>query len=38
MLDGFIVSKIVDVIMVENVDTNFEYSDHNPVYMKFVLK
>ncbi|MBS6563290.1 MAG: hypothetical protein KH328_08085 [Staphylococcus sp.] len=38
VLDGFIVSKNVDVIMVENVDTNFEYSDHNPVYMKFVLK
>ena len=38
VLDGFIVSKNIDVRMIENIDTNFEYSDHNPVYMKFVLK
>ena len=38
VLDGFIVSKNVDVIMVENVDTNFEYSDHNPGIYEICFK
>ena len=37
ILDGFIVSKDVEVVSVENVDTKFAYSDHNPVVMKFKL-
>lgn len=37
VLDGFIVSKNVTVNYVRNVDTNFMYSDHNPVLMEFIL-
>ena len=41
VLDGFIVSDNVNVISVNNVaqenDELFLYSDHNPVYMEFVL-
>ena len=36
--DGFLVSRNVEVTYVRNVDTGFEYSDHNPVEMRFVLK
>ena len=36
-LDGFIVSDNVEVVSAEVADTGFEYSDHNPVYMEFVL-
>ena len=38
IVDGFIVSDNVKVTMVENVVTDFVYSDHNPVLMKFVLE
>ena len=44
VVDGFIISSNVEMISVENiisvngVDTNFVYSDHNPVEMKFKLK
>ena len=41
VLDGFIVSDNVNVISVTNIaqenDELFLYSDHNPVYMEFVL-
>lgn len=35
VIDGFIVSANVDVVSVTNIDTDFMYSDHNPVYMQF---
>lgn len=38
ILDGFIVSDNVEVTYVQNIDTGFVYSDHNPVLMKFCLK
>ncbi len=37
VLDGFIVSANVEVEIVENIDTDFMYSDHNPVKMSFKL-
>lgn len=37
-LDGFIVSDNVGVVEADVIDTGFEYSDHNPVYMEFVLE
>lgn len=36
-LDGFIVSPNVQVLGADVVDTGFRYSDHNPVYIEFVL-
>lgn len=38
VLDGFIVSDNIMVEEITNIDTDFLYSDHNPVYMKFQLK
>lgn len=37
LLDGFIVSDNVTVEYYENLDLDFIYSDHNPVYMEFSL-
>jgi len=37
IVDGFLVSANVTVTYLENVQTGFEYSDHNPVVMKFLL-
>ena len=37
-IDGFIVSDNVECTYVQNIDTGFLYSDHNPVMMRFVLK
>ena len=37
-VDGVLVSDNVEVLSCETVDTSFAYSDHNPVYMEFVLK
>ena len=37
IVDGFLVSANVNVTYLENVDNKFEYSDHNPVVMKFTL-
>ncbi len=37
-IDGFIVSDNVEVTYSNVIDTKFKYSDHNPVYMDFVLK
>ncbi len=38
VIDGFIVSPNVDVQTVKTVDLGFEYSDHNPVELKFTFK
>ena len=38
IVDGFIVSDNVKIVEVENILTDFTYSDHAPVVMKFVLE
>ena len=38
IVDGFIVSDNVKCVEVENIVTGFEYSDHNPVVLKFILE
>lgn len=38
IVDGFIVSDNIEVTYLQNVNLGFEYSDHNPVEMKFILK
>ncbi|MBQ6569973.1 MAG: hypothetical protein IJL87_06930 [Clostridia bacterium] len=38
ILDGFIVSDNVECVTVSVVDNKFEFSDHNPVLLKFILK
>ncbi|SDZ79005.1 Metal-dependent hydrolase, endonuclease/exonuclease/phosphatase family [Pseudobutyrivibrio sp. ACV-2] len=37
-IDGFIVSSNVEVEEASVIDSGFKYSDHNPVYMDFILK
>lgn len=37
ILDGFIISDNIEATA-ENIDTDFTYSDHNPVKMTFTLK
>ena len=37
VIDGFIVSSNVEVVEVQNIDTDFEFSDHNPVKLQFNL-
>lgn len=37
-LDGFIISDNVESTYVDVVDTGFQFSDHNPVEMRFKLK
>ncbi len=36
-IDGFIVSDNVEVVSVNTVNTEYAYSDHNPVILKFKL-
>ena len=36
-IDGFLVSDNVTVISSDVMDLQFKYSDHNPVYMEFML-
>ena len=36
-IDGFLVSSNVQVLTSDVIDANFQYSDHNPVYMTFRL-
>lgn len=36
-VDGFIVSDNVEVVETQVVDTGYRWSDHNPVYMDFIL-
>lgn len=38
VLDGFIVSDNLELISVENIDTDFAYSDHQPVRLEVALK
>lgn len=38
VLDGFIVSDNVKTVSIENIDTDFQYSDHNPVQFVFTLE
>ena len=37
-VDGFIKSANVEITESDVIDVGFKYSDHNPVYMKFILK
>lgn len=37
VLDGFIVSDNIVVNKVQNINTDFMYSDHNPVIMEFTI-
>ncbi len=37
ILDGFIVSDNVKCTYVQNMDKQYQYTDHNPVVMKFIL-
>ena len=37
-VDGMLVSDNVEVLCCETVNTSCAYSDHNPVYLKFILK
>jgi endonuclease/exonuclease/phosphatase family metal-dependent hydrolase len=37
VIDGFIVSDNISVINENTIDTNYLYSDHNPVKIKFIL-
>ena len=38
IVDGFLVSENVNAVKVQNIKTDFKYSDHNPVLLEFVLK
>lgn len=38
IVDGFLVTDNVEVVSVENISTEFVYSDHNPVVLNFKLK
>lgn len=38
IVDGFLVTKNIEVSNVENINTEFVYSDHNPVVLEFSLK
>ncbi len=38
IVDGFLVTENVETVTVKNIETEFEYSDHNPVVLEFVLK
>ncbi|MBQ3547848.1 MAG: endonuclease/exonuclease/phosphatase family protein [Clostridia bacterium] len=38
IVDGFLVSENVETVKVQNIGTEFIYSDHNPVVLEFSLK
>lgn len=38
VIDGFIVSDNIEVLNVENIDTQFEFTDHQPVKLNVKLK
>lgn len=38
IVDGFLVTDNIEVVSVENINTEFVYSDHNPVVLEFRLK
>ena len=37
IVDGFLVTKNVNIVSVSNISTDFVYSDHNPVVLEFEL-
>ncbi len=37
-VDGFVKSANISVVESDVIDVAFEYSDHNPVYVKFILE
>ena len=37
-VDGFLVSDNVEVLGADVVDADYRYSDHNPIFMDFILK
>ncbi len=37
VIDGFIISPNISLESIENIDGNFEYSDHNPVLLQVIL-
>ncbi len=37
VLDGFIASNNIETININNIDTDFQYSDHNPAHLTFKL-
>ena len=38
ILDGYIVTPNIEIVSVKTLDTNFEYSDHQPVALQVKLK
>lgn len=38
IVDGFLVTDNIEVTRLENIQTDFEFSDHNPVFIEFSLK
>lgn len=38
IVDGFLITKNVEAVSLQNIDTGFSYSDHNPVKLEFILK
>ena len=38
IVDGFLVTDNIKVVSVKNIQTDFEYSDHNPVAIEFTLQ
>ena len=38
VIDGCILSPNVELVSVETLDEGFENSDHNPVFLKTILK
>ncbi|MEI6579985.1 MAG: endonuclease/exonuclease/phosphatase family protein, partial [Eubacteriales bacterium] len=38
IIDGFFISSNVELVKVQNMDTQFAFSDHNPVLLQFKLK
>lgn len=37
-IDGFIISSNIELVESNVINTEFKYSDHNPIYMDFILK
>ena len=37
-LDGFIFSNNIEMVSYTNINLGYAYSDHDPVYMEFILK
>ena len=38
VIDGYILSPNVELKSVETLDEGFEFSDHNPIFAKVILK